>query len=89
MDDDTKIKFIDISKPLLELWKGGDGDPFQTLELDRESRKYIHVRVNNIVKTYGLDGMMTAKDNYYPVVQCKSSFFTKPFEQKYLESQQN
>jgi len=69
VDDDTKIKFIDIGKPLFEMWKGGEGDPFQTIQLDRESRKYIHVRVNNVIKTYE-NGQMTMKENFYPVVRC-------------------
>ena len=41
---------------MLEIWKGGAGDPFETIDLN-ENRQYIHVRLNNIVRTYK-DGAM-------------------------------
>ena len=46
------MKLHEHLQPLFHIWKGGDsdnGDPFDTVELDRESRKYIHVRLNNVV----------------------------------------
>ena len=56
-NDNDKVYVIDekVSKPMLGLWEGGMS-PFGAVKLDRESRKYIHVRVNNIVKTYDKEG---------------------------------
>ena len=33
---------------MLEITEWTVNHPFQTIELDRESRKYIHVSINNI-----------------------------------------
>ena len=59
--------FKDV-KPILEIWKGGEGDPFQSIELNRDSRRYLHVRINNIVKTYdNITKEQTKTNNYYPL----------------------
>jgi len=42
----------EMSKPIFTILEGGSEGPFNTIELNEESRKYIHIRVNNIVKTY-------------------------------------
>ena len=37
---------------MLEVWQGDGettGDLFKTVELDRESRKYINIKVKNVV----------------------------------------
>ena len=47
-----------MSKPIFTILEGGSDDPFRSIELDRESRKYIHVRVNNIIKRYTNSGEM-------------------------------
>jgi len=41
-----------MSKPLLEIYEMREGEPFAPVMLDRESRKYLHVTVNNIEKRY-------------------------------------
>ena len=43
---------VDMSKPMLEITEMKDGNPFSTIELDRESRRYINIRVRHILKTY-------------------------------------
>jgi len=54
--EDRKVyKFHEMSKPFLEIWNGAEtenADPFETVELDRNSRKYIHIRINNIKITF-------------------------------------
>ena len=40
-----------VSVPLLGLWQGGENS-FEPVELDDESRKYIYVRIKNVIKTY-------------------------------------
>ena len=47
-EDNVTLKLNETIQPLFHIWKGGD-NPFDTVELDRESRKYIHVRLNNVV----------------------------------------
>ena len=42
--------------PVLEILKGGSDDPLSTVKLDRESRKYIHVRAKNIINMYFIEG---------------------------------
>ena len=41
-----------MPKTILEIWKGEGTDPsslFQTVELDRDSRRFVHVQVTNII----------------------------------------
>ena len=40
------------------------------LPLDQESRKYIHVTINNIIKKYDKDNIMTKKVIKYPMELC-------------------
>ena len=47
-----------MSKPLFSIIEGTGEDPFKTVKLDEESRKYVHVVLNNVVKTYDKDGTM-------------------------------
>ena len=68
-----------MSKPILEIWRGGE-DPFDTVELDRESRKYIHVRIDFITKTYDpVTGEETRTDDYFEVSRCKEENFNDEF----------
>ena len=46
----------EMSKPIFTILEGGSDDPFKSVELNRDSRKYIHVRINNIIKTYDNNG---------------------------------
>ena len=51
MDNETvgKVKFKEISLPLLEITEGGDS----TVDLDQDDyRKYFHMRVRNIEKKF-------------------------------------
>ena len=41
--DKKEYKFTDMSKMLFSILKGTGKDPFETVPLDRESRKYFHV----------------------------------------------
>ena len=42
-----------------------------------ESKKYIKVRVNNIVKTYDSDGVVTRENNYSEITKCSKELFEK------------
>lgn len=39
---ENKIKLKDASKPLIEIWNGGNENPYETVTLNRDSRKYMH-----------------------------------------------
>ena len=61
-----------MPKTMLEIWAGGgkDKDPLYKVPLDRESRQFLHVRLNNIELTYDENGIETRTDNYYPFINC-------------------
>ena len=44
------------AKPIITIWAGSRGgssdNPLDTVELDWESRKYVHFRINKITKKY-------------------------------------
>ena len=42
-DDPDLIYLSQTSKQLLEVWEGGSDGPENSIKLDRESRKYMHV----------------------------------------------
>ena len=42
---------MNISIPLIAV-RGTDEGPFEPVKLDRESRKYVHVRVKNVRMKY-------------------------------------
>ena len=48
--DDVSIKATQLSRTILEIWDG-KGDNYdsitQTVPIDRESRKYVHVNIRN------------------------------------------
>ena len=56
-----QVKFRDISLPLLEITEGGDS----TIDLDEDDyRKYFHMRVKNIEKSFK-NGEMARTDTFY------------------------
>ena len=52
-----------------------DGDPFVSVELNRESRKYVHVRMRHIKNIYDENGEMETINTYYPLTRCSEEFF--------------
>ena len=47
--DNIEIPFTNVSMPLIALIQGGGHLPFEAVELNRESREYIHVRLKNVI----------------------------------------
>ena len=74
----------EMAKPIFTIMKGGspppDSDepfnPFETLELDADSRKYLHIRVNNIVKTYE-GGVENKTSHYTKLARCSKKYLSK------------
>ena len=60
------VKWMDLSKSLLEIWRGGGENPFETVELDADSGRYIDIKINNVEVTYK-DGEMVEKTHSYPL----------------------
>ena len=80
-EDNDKV-FINqerVSLPLLGLWSGGD-KPFTPVDLDKESRRFIHVRAKNVIKSYNKDGKLSKTDKYYDVAPCSSKSFKTEYE---------
>ena len=48
----------DAALPILSLFQGGAEDPYKAIALE-DVKQYLHIRVNNIVKTYDQNGEMT------------------------------
>lgn len=65
-EDVGMITIVNASKPLFEIQQGGDN----TVNLEAENyKKYMHIRLNNIVKTFDGD-VMTKTNNYYEIDRC-------------------
>ena len=58
---------VNISIPLIAV-RGTDEGPFKSIKLDRESRKYVHVRVKNVRIRYdNITGEKIRLDHVFPV----------------------
>ena len=68
-----------MSLPLLGIFSGGD-KPFDAVDFNEESRKYFHVRVKNVIKTYDDAGKLKERSKYYDVEPCSSSSFKTEYE---------
>jgi len=76
-----------MAKPVFTILMGGSDNPFETVELTNDTRQYVHVRLNNIVKTYDDEGNMTKTNNYSPVVRCSEEFLSETaFEKNFFKN---
>ena len=64
-DEHQTFKWAD-NKAMLNIWEGEGNNPFAKVDLNRDSRRFIHVRLNNVVKEYNAAGVETRSDIYYP-----------------------
>ena len=74
---------VEMAKPIFTIMKGGAEkpfNPFETIELDIEgeddSRRYMHIRANNIIKTYAANGQVTVSNHFTKLVPCSIDFFS-------------
>ena len=51
-----------------------------TVKLDRDSRKYIHVRINNVIKTYDNEGSLNVTNQYYDIIECTEEHMWEGWE---------
>ena len=64
--------------------EGGDKNPEKTVVLDRESRKYIHVRVINRDTKFD-NGKKIQTKTIHPIEECTADMFKTPFEKDYFK----
>lgn len=55
-DEDPPVPLKDMPKTMLSILAGEGDAPDKTIPLDLESRKYIHVYIQNIHKVYTGEG---------------------------------
>ena len=68
-EDKVFMNKYGVSKPMLSIWQGGD-DPYKPVPLDYDSKRYIRVRLNNIIKTYDEDGVENQTTNSLQLSSC-------------------
>ena len=66
LNDTSRVPVNQMSKPLLNIWEGAGDKPKQTVELNRESKKYINVFAENVIYNYK-DGKEIKKIVKYPI----------------------
>ena len=62
--DENEVPFEHTSIPILAVLEGGSENPFNQVNLE-ESRKYLNVRIRNVIKTYDSNGEETRVDIPY------------------------
>ena len=82
-EDVGQVKTKTTAKVLFEILEGGDN----TVDLDAVEggyQQYIHLRLNNIIKTFDADGNMEKVSKYYPLQRCNDdNFGNTDFEKDY------
>ena len=74
------------SMVLLEGTRDTEGDIFKKIALDYESRKYIHVSVNNVIKTYDNETKEeTVTVNKYPMELCSLDIMKSEYEIMFIK----
>jgi len=51
-----------MSRPVFQVLSRDSDNTLSTIELDHESRKYIHVSIINIHESWSIDGEMTVEN---------------------------
>ena len=71
------------AKPLLEVLENGD----YTIDLENEGyKRFINIRMDNIIKRFDQDGNLDVEHKYYPVEKCTiDNFKRNEFEETYWQ----
>ena len=48
-DNHEEVSINKMSKPILSIIKGSGSNPWETVPLDNDSRKFIHVSIQNVI----------------------------------------
>lgn len=82
-NDERKIKTNDTSLVLIEIWQGGNDNPEKTVTLTHEDKKYMHVNLKQITKTYDSEGKETVVKKITGVDICPEKLFITPYHKKF------
>lgn len=79
----AKLFLNQTAKPLLEILENGDNP----VDLDKEDyKRFINIKLDNIVKTFDSNGELTVEHMYYPVQKCNEENFQRnEFEKTYWQ----
>ena len=85
--DNNTVSLVNISKPLFFIKTGGSKNPHENLELNRDSRRYIHVRQHHHIKRFDEDGKLNEIHHYHPVHKCSKAFLNRTeYERKFYNT---
>ena len=91
------LKLVHMSKPIFSILEESKDPeiqksewPFEYLELNYDSRRYINVKLNNVEIFHDELGAKKTAANYYNITEssCSKDFFTNSaFEEQYYAEQ--
>ena len=87
-EDKNMTKIGDVTTHWLEIMSGGYKKPWETVELDETSKKYMRVRLNNVINKYE-NGDKKEYNKYYELERCTEDNFKTPFEKQYFNSRKD
>ena len=70
---------------MIEIWQGGNDDPEKNFVLTQQTKRYMHVNINQIIKTYDQLGKETVTVNKVPVGVCPEERFVSDYEKKFYK----
>ena len=76
-----------FSKTVLEIWEGTGtnyDEMSKTVPLDRDSRRYIRIKVRNSIRSWQ-DGKKLKEDIYYDLERCTEDFLGTEFERAFYQ----
>ena len=78
---------MNSTQPMFQLWKGGMADnPEETVELNRDSRRYIKVRLHNVKVSYNIiSGKKNEHKTIHELERCSETLFKTEYEKKYYK----
>ena len=82
-NDAGRIYGNQTSLALIEIWQGGNDNPEKTVRLDRDTKRFMHVNLKQITKTYDSNGDERVEVRKVPVGLCPEKVFTTPYHKKF------
>ena len=68
-----KHPWASMGAPMVSIVKGTGANPLESITLDRESRRYVHIEANHHIKSYDKDGKYSQVINKYLLTKCSHS----------------
>ena len=54
-----------------------DGSPLVNIDLSRENRRFMNLRLNQVTNSFNEQGEMITTNKYFKVEKCTEEFYTK------------